>query len=254
MLEIVFNRAREHNGRPCRVGAFLTKAIFYPEACADYDETVDYGVPEHIYVARFAGIDIWNISTQGLKLAASGRGQRVAMANWRTVLVWAVQPDAFLARSDAHVEVFPDDHAYVESCGHVFYANEPVEEEMVVLLPLRLPERGVVFDLQFIGEDELWAWTDEGLVRWYFGSMCKRALEVRELDVSEPVRFDRKGREKNKETKEESVVGEVDMLRKLQQQRTKRFRENMDAGGMDTKSASMSVRVDVSEGRSGTAF
>jgi hypothetical protein len=53
---------------------------------------------------------------------------------------------------------------------------------MVELQPAHLPEVGVVFDLAFREEDELWAWTEKGLVRWRFGVWSNRRRDITILE------------------------------------------------------------------------
>ena len=63
----------------------------------------------------------------------------------------------------------PGDYAFTEGCGWAYYSCNDIVGDCVILQPVELPAAGVVYGLQFRGEDELWAWCGEGLVRWGFG-------------------------------------------------------------------------------------
>lgn len=75
----------------------------------------------------------------------------------------------------------PGDYAYIEGCGWVFYKSGAVEGDCVMLEPVGLKSVGVVFGLQFMGEDELWGWCELGIVRWRFGVGGNGRWEVSRL-------------------------------------------------------------------------
>ncbi|OJD39963.1 f-box domain cyclin-like protein [Diplodia corticola] len=101
-----------------------------------------------------------------------------------------------------------DEWPWVDRCGWDYYScyprrelgglkafsdkgqNLPEECQVVSLQPVELPSQGVVLALAFNGEDNLWAWTDRGPLRWNFGGDCdskrethKAHWEVREMNV-----------------------------------------------------------------------
>jgi hypothetical protein len=162
-----------------RTGIFLIKAIQFPSECEQFDRSLYYWDLNHTYVGYLAGFgDLNNLSTLGIQMAVSAGGHRIAMANWRRVLVWAIDPDAFLRPRGSEYDGFEDDYAYIEQCGWEHYDCNQILDGMVVLQPVQLPEAGVVFGLEFRGENELWGWTEKGLVRWNFGAWADGKRDV----------------------------------------------------------------------------
>jgi hypothetical protein len=104
------------------------------------------------------------------------------MASWKRVLVWAIDPNAFLDPETLPDGPVPGDYAYLEGCGYQYYQSNALEQEMVDLQPIELPEVGVVFELAFRKEDELWAWTDRGLVKWKFGAWASGYRDASTLE------------------------------------------------------------------------
>lgn len=179
-LELMISREELPNNIPGRTGAFLLKAVHYPDTCEKFDLNKDYPYLYHVFVAKLAGLgsNLFNLSSLGLRVAVSPRSHRIAISNWKRVLVWALDPKAFLDPGTLPDGTVPGDHAYVEGCGWRYYQSGRREIEMVVLEPVELPECGVVFKLEFRREDELWAWTERGLVRWRFGVWAEGRREV----------------------------------------------------------------------------
>jgi hypothetical protein len=154
-----------------RKGAYLLKAVEYSDQCLLYNLNRDYTNLYHIYVAQLADLDLDNIPSIGLKLAVSPRAQRIAISNWRTLFVYPLDPNAFLDPGyglcdENHI---PGDYAYFESCGQEFYENGECKEDCVLLKPITLECKGVIFGLEWRNEDELWGLTEEGVVRWRIG-------------------------------------------------------------------------------------
>lgn len=159
-----------------REGAYILKAIQYPPQCAVFDLDVDYHSLHHVYIAQLSQLpDLTNLSSIGLIIAISHHAQRIAIASWKTVKIWSLEPKAFLDPdySLSGAEGVPGDYAFTEGCGWQYYGSAKTERECVLLEPVELPSCGVVFGLEFRGEDELWGWSDEGLVRWRFGVHCQ---------------------------------------------------------------------------------
>jgi hypothetical protein len=158
-----------------RKGAYLLKALDYPNSCVHFDLERDYDNLDHYYVAELVGLpDLQNLSTLGLKLAVSPKAYRIAIASWKSVKVWSLDPKAFLdpdyglrgGRSD----LVPSDYAYTEGCGWQFYDCEYPDQLCVALEPVELPSSRVVYGLEFRDEDELWGWCEDGIVKWSFGA------------------------------------------------------------------------------------
>ncbi|PSN67521.1 hypothetical protein BS50DRAFT_677047 [Corynespora cassiicola Philippines] len=180
----------------CRSGAFLLKASYSafrsPTTCYPTDPYI-MSEAWHMYtpVARLDGIpDLDNLCTEGLKIAVSPLCTRIAIAHWRSVLIYAINPEAFLrpevgtagkGRHDTD-----EDKCYRRRCGWEYHGNLPVwENECVVLPPIQLPEvKGVVFDLEFRTEDEVWAWGEAGLSRWEFAGDIWTEREEKVLPAS----------------------------------------------------------------------
>ncbi|KAF2790655.1 hypothetical protein K505DRAFT_364546 [Melanomma pulvis-pyrius CBS 109.77] len=168
-LEFMISREESLTGS--RTGAFLLKALHYPTSCKHFDLSKDYRRLHHVFVAQLAGLpDLHNLSTLGLRIAISPRSHRIAIASWKTVNVWSLDPEAFLNPdySLGGAPGVPGDYAFTEGCGWQFYSSGKFHRECVVLEPVELPGSGVVFDLEFRNEDELWGWTSTGMCRWDF--------------------------------------------------------------------------------------
>ena len=76
---------------------------------------------------------------------------------------------------------YDDDPGYRQECGWQFYGNEIKWGECIVLEPVELPNSGVIFGLEFRTEDELWGWSDKGIIRWKFDSHSRGLREKSEL-------------------------------------------------------------------------
>jgi hypothetical protein len=164
---------------PKRSGIYLIKAIQFPGDCSRFDPNMYYWDLNHTYVAYLDGFgDLNNLSTLGIRMAISPGSHRIAMANWKRVVVWAIDPKAFLHPRKPEENLFEDDYAYVEECGWDYYRRNELYERMLVLKAVELPEAGVVFHLEFRRENELWGWTEKGVVRWSFGVWANGKREV----------------------------------------------------------------------------
>jgi hypothetical protein len=175
-----------------RCGAFLLKIIHRSTStCGPYRmELNDSGMAEHFYVARLAGVPIVDrtLSTTGLKIAVSPGANRIAIAHWKTVKVWALDPDVLLNPIPFDLihgqeGLVPGDYLHSEGRGWEYYACGEYEEGLVVLEPVELPMCGVVYDLEFTDEDELWGHCDGELVRWSFGARARAKTVVKDLET-----------------------------------------------------------------------
>jgi hypothetical protein len=175
-LELMISRQEPdaHFGAT-RQGIFLLKALHYPDSCEPFDKDKDYASLQHVFVAELAGLDLNNLSSIGIKLAISPNSTRIAIAHWRSLRIYALDPVAFLDPEYAipNGDGVPGDYAYIEGCGWQYYSSNRFEKECVVLEPVKLESKGVVFGLEWRNEDELWGWTDGGVVRWRMGVGAK---------------------------------------------------------------------------------
>jgi hypothetical protein len=173
------------NSHLTRKGAYLLKALDYSPSCVPFDMDRDYPNLEHLLVAELADCPIDDLSSIGLKLAVSPRAYRIAIAHWRTLFIYSLDPKAFL---DPGYGLplgggVPGDYAYIQGCGWHFYRCGEFAGACVILKPVKLECTGVIFGLEWRNEDELWGWTEEGVVRWNIGVGAKGrrgkfALEV----------------------------------------------------------------------------
>jgi hypothetical protein len=92
-------------------------------------------------------------------VTASSGGTRLAVATWKTIRVWALQPAELIA-----------------SNSHHFYSPQlEFREGVVDLSPIVLDSDAVVFSISFVPgtEDELVCITDKGIMTWDVGPMTK---------------------------------------------------------------------------------
>lgn len=143
-------------------------------------------------MAKFIGLD--SPSTSPLKriVAVSKCKRRIAVADWTVVRLYAIEPDAFFYKARGSLkpgtsstcvansykafkaeEPANDDEAYTTRTAHGYYHSylriQGHNKRLVALEPTELPSRGVVYSMEFQGDSELWALTDTGLVKWYWG-------------------------------------------------------------------------------------
>jgi hypothetical protein len=186
-LELMISREEPdaHFGAT-RQGIFLLKALHYPDACEPFEKDKDYPNLQHVFVAELAGLGLDNLSSIGVKLAISPRSTRIVIAHWRTLRIYALDPAAFLDPEYAvpNGDGVPGDYAYIEGCGWQCYSSNRFDKECVVLEPVELESKGVIFGLEWRNEDELWGWTDGGVVRWRMGVGAKGRRGEGNLDAS----------------------------------------------------------------------
>jgi hypothetical protein len=193
-------------------GVFLMKSVNQEDVCRSWNVSFDTPMADHIAVAKLLGTEHPSTSPLGSIVAISMKKNRIAIADWDSVKIWSLNPAAFCdknvgsraARSDdddkRHLK-FPfrplrseeaegsDDPAYTTRSGHGYYhsyVRMGKERRIAALLPVELPRLGVVYSMEFMNEDTLWAWTDHGLVKWYWGVGREALREERELILGEP--------------------------------------------------------------------
>ncbi|KAF2654517.1 hypothetical protein K491DRAFT_693822 [Lophiostoma macrostomum CBS 122681] len=167
-----------------RVGAFLLKTVEYRSTCQTYNTDALHLSLDHVFVAELAGLpNLSDLSNIGLKIAVSPRSERIAIASWKTVKVWALDPLAFLdpEYSLDGDDGVPEDYAFLDGPGWRYYSCGDIQRDCVLLEPIELPSTGVVYDLGFRGENELWGCCERGLVRWNIGPNARQRREVNEL-------------------------------------------------------------------------
>lgn len=185
-LELVINRAHQvyRDGEWAEVhqGVFILKVVEEQVECAQFDSTSSQRLP-HLYVAELIfPPPLSNLPSHGLKLAVSPESRRIALGAWRTLKVYAIEPLAFLSPrySLSHAQGKPGDYAFLSQCGWEYYYNAPIEDSMVCLEPIELECSGVIHGIEWMDEDELWGWGDEGVWRWRVGVFAngRRGAEV----------------------------------------------------------------------------
>jgi len=183
-------------------GAYLIKGCEETQNCVNIDAQNDWPSLTHRYVARLADVPIAaaESTSQGFVVATSQLGTRIAIAAWDDVFLYAIEPYAFLdsnkgsgARTKKGLKGSLDDliksgrirlkrpgeedHAYMRKCGQPYYQEVDGCTGLPVIKPTKLPSAGVVYAMEFVGEHHLWAWTDKGLVKWYWGPGRQGARE-----------------------------------------------------------------------------
>lgn len=184
LLQIVFPQ----NGTK---GVYLLKGVETTDPCRH--RSLDDELPmEHVFVAKLTGLD--SPSTSPLKriVVVSKCKRRIAIADWDVVRLYSIDPDAFFYKEKGSLrpgtsstcvansykafkaeEPADDDEAYTSRTAHGYYHSylriQGSRKRLVALDPTQLPSRGVVYSMEFQGDSELWAFTDAGLVKWYWG-------------------------------------------------------------------------------------
>lgn len=202
LLQLVFPR----NGTK---GAYLLKGVETTDPCC-HRNLDDDSPMEHVFVAKLTGLD--SPSTSPLKriVAVSKCKRRIAVADWDIVRLYAIEPDAFLYKEKGSLtpgtsstrvsisykackaeEPAHGDEAYTTRTAHGYYHSylriRGHRKRLVGLDCVQLPSRGVVYTMEFQGDSELWAFTDRGLVKWYWGEGRTANRETRAL---KPASFD----------------------------------------------------------------
>lgn len=169
-------------------GVFVLKVIQSRSHCRPFDHYTYQDSMEHLFVARLSDPPcLTNLPSNGLKVAISPRSRRIALAAWRTLRIYSIEPLAFLNSSYAaqdHFLKYPSDYAYTEECGYNYYKNNAIGTTGVVLEPVDIPSSGVIYGIQWRNEDELWAWTDEGVCKWNLGVWTNGRRGISELQHS----------------------------------------------------------------------
>jgi hypothetical protein len=202
MLQLTFQSA--YSVAP---GVFLIKSVNQEDVCRSWNVSTDTPMADHIAVAKLLGTDCPSTSPLGSIVAISRKKNRIAIADWDVVKIWSINTAAFCDKKvgsrnakgidcDKRHLRFPfkplrseeaegtDDLAYTTRCGHGYhhsYVRMGEERRIVALHPVELPRLGVVYSMEFMNEDMLWAWTDRGLVSWYWGSGREALREERDL-------------------------------------------------------------------------
>ncbi|OJD11010.1 hypothetical protein AJ78_08132 [Emergomyces pasteurianus Ep9510] len=169
-------------------------------------------------VARLAGYSTSVNSLPGI-VAASPRATRLAIANWKTITVWPMDPHAIIERNAAGV--YPENMIDVDVTG------------AVLLEPVVLESEAVCFMLRFAeGEDEIISLTDRGVIRWEIGAGSMGRREVSVLGIEDGVGVDGEESEEEGEEKEKEKRKGLDM-------------------GVDMDDEDISVSEDDGEGENG---
>ena len=158
-------------------GAYIVKGVHYPGGCTSLKVGTFAEDTVNAAVAKLEGYDSLTQTSIGPILAISRGGTRIAIAVWKRLLIWAVNPQAFLRPDeDPTVDVEAMDAAgdpgYTEACGHSFYRAYDRVGNVTILPPVELKNDAVVHKLAFVDEDILYGLTDQGLVSWDMRAGC----------------------------------------------------------------------------------
>ncbi|PYI12103.1 hypothetical protein BO78DRAFT_392779 [Aspergillus sclerotiicarbonarius CBS 121057] len=122
-------------------------------------------------VARLWGFQNSNTSL-GCIVAASRLGTRMAVANWKTVYVWALEPNALIEQNET---------------GFYPASFWSTSSEVIELRPIALSLDAVCFQLYFgRGENELIAITDRGLMYCYLSPSGGGYRMTHRLSIATP--------------------------------------------------------------------
>jgi hypothetical protein len=184
------------------------KSVNQEDVCRFWHVGNDAPMGEHMAVAQLLGTEKPSTSPLGRIAAISQKKNRIAIADWDVVRIWSINTAAFCdkkvgsrPRKDGDCDKtthlkFPfkpmkseeaentDDLAYTVRCGHGYYHSYVrigKNKRIVALHPVELPNCGVVYSMEFMNESSLWAWTDRGLVKWYWGESREALREERVL-------------------------------------------------------------------------
>lgn len=189
-LKLIINREvnRRPNVIPSRRGVFVLKSVHFPHGCKRFNPYARNGILEHLPVAYLADPpNLESLPSIGMKIAISPRKLRIALAAWRTVRIYSIDPLAFLSpkysygSAETHSRYNAHDFAFVERCGWSYYSNAVRENGCVVLEPVDLPSTGVIYAMDWTDENELWALTNEGICKWDIGVHAKGQKSNSEL-------------------------------------------------------------------------
>ena len=95
-------------------------------------------------------------SSLGTLLTISSDGRRIAAATWDRVLLWTIDPD-MLSQGPFDPYFPPRDYNARKGFGRI--------------RSVRLPSQGIVYSLHWYDNENLFAVTDHGLVKWYIGAL-----------------------------------------------------------------------------------
>lgn len=182
-------------------GAFLVKYAEEQDSCARLDLNLELPALECTTVAKLLGSENF-----GQHIAVSPDGNWIAMSGWNRVKIWGISSDAFLSAKygslDAqlgktwltkqnkalnHEFSIIDDKAYTTNCGQGYFHDHirikgADKKRIVGIRPIELPSRGVVFSMAWAKKNILWAWTDQGLVKWAWNKKRTGLREEAPLD------------------------------------------------------------------------
>ncbi|KAI9757296.1 MAG: hypothetical protein M4579_003507 [Chaenotheca gracillima] len=154
--------------------AFLPEDLDELETLKHHRHVLEQGrrTREWVQCAQLDGITP-SFNSVGNVLATSLGGQRIAIANWRKLLVWYIEPLKLFNHPDvAEPAYFPG--SWYDSNGRLH------------IPPVELPCDGVVHQLAFIGEDYLAALTDYGLMHYRLDAPGTGKTATQTLNVPPP--------------------------------------------------------------------
>ncbi|RAK84269.1 F-box domain-containing protein [Aspergillus costaricaensis CBS 115574] len=140
-----------HREEDWTVACLLTSEAVCRASNCEHELHLERGrrLPDWTIVARLRGFENSNTSL-GCIVAASRLGTRIAVANWKTIYIWALEPGALIEHN---------------ATGFYPVSSWPPGSEAIDLQPIALSLDAVCFQLRFgLGENDLVAITDRGLV------------------------------------------------------------------------------------------
>lgn len=147
------------------LGAFITHmSRDQPQQVCSHIVDVEKGRRSTFWdpIALLAGWQHNSSSSLGTVMAISYQARRIAAATWSQVLIWSLEP---LTMIQGNLE-------------HYFPARDWNERKGIGRLrPTLLPNEGVVYKLIWVGENNLYATTDRGLVQWDMSTLSEGEKE-----------------------------------------------------------------------------
>ncbi|ODH48730.1 hypothetical protein GX48_05165 [Paracoccidioides brasiliensis] len=169
---LTLGTATDENGK--LVACLLKAEAHCRSHNCQHEENLDRGrrFDTWAVVARLAGYSMSVNSLPGI-VATSRSAMRLAIANWKTIKVWAINPEAIIENN----------------LDGVYPPNMIDEVTTAVLLePIVLESDAVCFMMRFTEEgDEIVALTDRGVMRWEIGAGSYGRREKGVLEIPNAV-------------------------------------------------------------------
>ncbi|KAI9786742.1 MAG: hypothetical protein M1816_007813 [Peltula sp. TS41687] len=116
--------------------------------------------------------DAGTVNSLGPVWAVSPRARRIAIASWTSISVWVLDP---MPLAEQGLKCIPK----------IYRPGQIDDLGFVHLDPIRLPSRGVVYQLVFLSEDVFYGITDEGIICWDMSASARGGSEIRHLPTDQ---------------------------------------------------------------------